>query len=341
MYNEQTEKRLVASFLTTAKVRDGMAIISDNDIVAIPEGSSGTYVGLGIAARATSEARIVTSNAGLIREYRDNPMLAPRFREFRVIGGLADGEHGTVHERAEQQFIDAIGHDPGATIVIMTVSGLLPQSGPHVSGPGLRVKQTMIRKSLECGVREIVFVADYSKHMATAANSGCGAPVFGATEWRDTVDRHRSRICIVTAPPPALCGALKLGLGHDVVNRNLDVIASDPKFTAAGLAFEAKDRAYHQAAKELWKVAGVSTHGGQPQSMFHEAYTFPPSFRSSVEPRGEAVAIQTGDVCQASGLYQSSGPCGHSMQLIVPRGHRFPACSNCRGALTWSLIAPS
>jgi hypothetical protein len=343
MYNNRTEKKLVASFLATAKVRNGMPIVCKNDIVLIPEGSSGAYAGLGIAARPTSRVCIVTSNAALIREYQDNPTLAPRFQEFRVIGGVADGDHGGVHdEAAEQHFVEAIGREPGTTIVIVTVSGLLAQSGPHVDGPMLRVKQRIIRESLvNRGVRELVFVADYSKHVPAADHQDFGAPLFGATDWQQIVKEHRSRICIVTAPPPALRRALELGVGHDVARRNLDLIAADAKIKGEGLTLGDSDRAYDQAAKALRNVAGVSVINNVAHPMFHEAYTFPVPAAPNAGPHGEAVVFHTEDTCQVSGLYRSNGQCGHPAERTIPKGRKFPTCPKCREVATWVLLDPN
>lgn len=337
MYEARTEKKLVASFLTTAKVRDGMPIVHTNDVLVIPEGSSGTYVGLAVAAHSDGNVRIVTSNAGLIREYQDNPALVRCFREFRTVGGVVDNDHGAVDgPLAEKQFVEAIANEPGATIVIMTVSRLTADNGPHVSGPTVQLRHAILTASLNHRVREVVFVADHSK-VANFGDRNDGAPVFGRDEWKAIVEKHRPRICIVTAPPPGLRSVLALGLGNDVVGRDLQVIEKEREFVEHGLKLEEEDRTYDLAAKALRKIAGVPLLHGVAHSMFHEAYQFPTPI-PTVEVRKAAVGTRAGEICGTSGVHRLNCQCGHQMEVPVTKGHAFPKCPSCHGAATWTLV---
>jgi hypothetical protein len=47
---------------------------------------------------------------------------------------------------------------------------------------------------------------------------------------------------------------------------------------------------------------------------------------------------KTGDTCTVSGIYKSSGQCGHSVERAIPEGHTFPPCGHCHSAITWTLV---
>ncbi|MCA9015625.1 MAG: hypothetical protein KDA77_09875, partial [Planctomycetaceae bacterium] len=176
LYESQLEKKLVGRVIADAKVRaHGTAtIVRDGDNVVIPDGSSCTYAGLAIAC-FRENIRITTSNDVLIREMRDNPCVARAFhRGFSIIGGDADYDAnkrctqlgGTFKTDAEKQFERAISQDPQATVVIISVNGLLPEDGPFSkNGDTYAVKKQIIDSAIEANVREIVFIADYHKHL--------------------------------------------------------------------------------------------------------------------------------------------------------------------------------
>ena len=113
MYTRQAEKKLVGRYAANKFIMDG-------DNVALFEGSSALYVGLGIAS-TRERVLICTSNDPLVREARDNPAVGKRFRQFVVIGGVIDapthGGHGGVFGSFfEEQFTKAVTSDPGATV---------------------------------------------------------------------------------------------------------------------------------------------------------------------------------------------------------------------------------
>jgi hypothetical protein len=39
-----------------------------------------------------------------------------------------------------------------------------------------------------------------------------------------------------------------------------------------------------------------------------------------------------------SGIYKSSGGCGHSVERAIPLGYEFPQCSHCYEPVTWTLV---
>jgi len=200
MYNRRIEKKMVARHVASTFVGNG-------DTVCIPEGSSGTYVGLAIGL-LYEKVTIVTSNEPLLREYRENPQFAPSFHEMLAIGGHVDDliAHGGVSgPKCQEQFEKAIQKDPGATVVIMPVSGLLPDPGPHgLDDATCKLKEMLIRVSLGANVRALIFVTDYTKHLPSRMSS-YGRPLFNRRgEWAQLLRDHRDRIRIVTAPPPEL-----------------------------------------------------------------------------------------------------------------------------------------
>ena len=262
----------MSRFLVSQPVRNGATIIRNHDVVVIPEGSSGTYVGLAIAA-VRSEVTVATSNAPLIREYRDNPFVARKFREFNIFGGRADysnetqrAECGGVHGAAFlAQFRTAIKDaDPAITIVVMPVSGLLAHEGPFVAGPTAGIKRTIIEESLRHGVREVVFIADYTKQMC--ANEGnFGVPLFSVDAWKDLLAEYPNAISVVTAPPPAMRNALAFGQGKDPRKRILDAI-NNP------IPFAGEDADYNRNASRLAEIVGTYKNHGQYQPLYHEAH---------------------------------------------------------------------
>ena len=273
LYTNQLEKKLVGQFLVAAKVRHRGTIIQEHDNVVILEGSSGAYVGLAIAA-AFGSVTIYTSNNTLIREWRDNPSIASRCQQFHIIGGQADYDgatkrcqHGAVHGSiAHDQFNLALREHPPVTVVVMTVSGLLPDEGPTVSGPCADLKRDIIENSMAIdmngerrSVREFVFVADFSKHLPSR-RAHYGRALFHAADWKTFRETHQGKISVVTCPPPQLRPFLCVNPSmREVIHRNIpqDILP------AADLELVQE---YDRTAKRLCTEFGV-TH-------FHEAYAF-------------------------------------------------------------------
>ena len=44
---------------------------------------------------------------------------------------------------------------------------------------------------------------------------------------------------------------------------------------------------------------------------------------------------RTGETCQTSGIYRNN--C-HTKEIALSKGERFPPCSHCRQAATWTLV---
>src|SRR6267378_3191230 len=49
----------------------------------------------------------------------------------------------------------------------------------------------------------------------------------------------------------------------------------------------------------------------------------------------------TGEECAVSGIYRSSGGCGHAAQRPISKGERFAPCPQCYKAVVWILVEPS
>ena len=200
MFKLQTEKKLVARHVAGQ-------LVQDDDIVCIAEGSSAMYVGMAIGL-LRQNVTIVTSNDPLLREFRENPQLVGRFKEMEAIGGHVDDHitHGGVSgDKCQEQFAVAIARKPGATVVIMPVTGFLPDEGPFGLDPATRgVKEQMITASLAANVRALIFITVHAKHLQSK-KATYGEVVFnGEGKWLDLLNAHRDRIQIVTAPPPEL-----------------------------------------------------------------------------------------------------------------------------------------
>jgi hypothetical protein len=259
IYKQQEEKKLVGRYVAEHLVRDG-------DNIAIPEGSSALYAGLGTAS-ACKNVRVTTSNDPLIREYRDNPAVARRFRRLDAIGGEVDfagnGNQsrlgGVFGPTAEEQFHVAILSDPGATAVIMPVSGFLPENGPFAEdGDAVRMKRAIIEDSLKSQVRELIFVADYTKHLESMQRT-YGVPVYSRERWHQLLGEHMERVSIVTAPPPALRKLLREHKLPDVVERHV---------YRHRVEFSERDKEYDRAARQF----ALLTRAQDFASRFREAY---------------------------------------------------------------------
>jgi len=280
IYVRQEEKKYVAQFLVAQVLPNGATIIQHNDRIIITEGTSGLYAGLAVA-EAAYNAEVVTSDDGLIREYRDNPAVACRFRRFGIVGGEADydvrlgrSEHHGVSGPMCTELKQVLTMPPPATVVIVTVGFLSAQAGPFTHGPSASLKHEIIKEALQIGVREIVFVADYTKHIHHADQTQ-GNKIFRDDEWQSIVANNHKRIQIVTSPPPALRNLLLSGQGRDVRSRKRLADFSTPP-----IPFTDEDYAYNTVACELQDLVGGEMVRNKFQSRFNEAYqnilpTFP------------------------------------------------------------------
>jgi len=288
LYVRQAEKKYVAQYLVGATAPDGSTIIQENDRVIITEGSSGLYVGLGIAA-ASHNTEIITSSGCLLREYRDNPAVARRFRKVCVVGGEVDydmelnrSEHDGVHGDLCKELDKALKTHPPATVVVITGSFLSANAGPATIGPTASLKANIIREALKIGVRKVVFVADYTKHIRMQGRIA-GNQVFSSDEWHAVVANNKERIHIVTSPPPALRALLVSGQGNDVRRRTLENFSEPP------ISFTDEDHFYNTAARELQDLVGGEMIKHDFCSRFSEAYedifpTLPTSLTFTIDP---------------------------------------------------------
>ncbi|MAG93545.1 MAG: hypothetical protein CMJ48_07330 [Planctomycetaceae bacterium] len=252
MYVRQHEKKRAARFITAEPAQDGTPLILDGDIVVIPEGSSALYVGLAIAA-FRKNVTIITCNGALIREYHDNPALAGRLKELIVIGGSADYdkltskcEHASVRgDTASRQFESAIASQPRATVVISSVNGLLPDKGPFApDGPAAAMRAAMLYAAIQADVRQVVFVADYSKHRPSQQHL-YSVPMYAEDVWSQMLEQNRTRFSIVTVPPPALRDEIRLGDFDSRVERRVIMGATIPALRTAEV------REYDMSAKKF------------------------------------------------------------------------------------------
>ena len=286
LYDRQAEKKYVAQYLVASRAPDGSTLIQEDDCIIITEGTSGFYVGLGIAEGLT-DTEIITSNGSLLREYRDNPAIARRFRKIRSVGGEVDydsdlnrSEHDGVHGALCNQLETALTEHPPATAVVVTCSYLFADAGPINVGPTASLKAEIVRKALESDVRKIVFVADHTKHTRKGSH---GNQLFGQHEWRELVEKNLAKIHIVTSPPPALRAALTLGKGLDVRRRkSLEDIEHPP------VPFTDDDRLYNTEAFALQALVGGDLKKSKFYSHFSEAYddilpTFPTVLRFLID----------------------------------------------------------
>lgn len=152
-----------------------------------------------------------------------------------------------------------IQEEPPATVVIVPVAGMLPHEGPFDVDANMgALKRTLIEEGLQGKVRKVVFIGDYTKHLASKQGQ-YGPPVYPAHLWRKMFDTHRERIAIVTTPPPALRKLMNAGDVGSVVDRNL---TGDPRLSL-------EEREYDPAAKlfdQMSRKTGVD-------SQFYEALT--------------------------------------------------------------------
>ncbi len=206
LYQNQHEKQLVARYLAASGTALGVALVRDEDVVIIPEGSGGLYVGLALAAYKRG-ITIITSNGSLAREYYENVSFRKRLRAMRFVGGEIDADlRGTIGPDAQEQLVKFVGTgEPTATVVVSTVNGFLPDEGPYApNAQAATNRYNLLDAALHANAREIIFVADYTKHYENKRKE-YGLPIFNEGKWRDMIEAHVANVTIVTAPPPAIC----------------------------------------------------------------------------------------------------------------------------------------
>lgn len=266
IYCEQFEKKLVGKYVV-----ESSDMIGNGEKIVLPEGSSAFYVGMAIAAYR-DDVSVVTTNAAFIREYRDNPTIAQTIKLVTTIGGEIDydhrkglSEHGGVFGfECQKQYIQAIRDAPGATIVVMPVTGILPDEGPYAAdGPSQGEKDSIITESFRANVRLVIFVADYSKHLGSKRKH-YGVPIFPKRVWKEKVEANSDRVALVTCPPPKLRESLQRRTDRiEPRDRTYDDF---PGLTSAN--FTDEEAEYYQAAKQFDKIWRDSR--GKPT--FHEAF---------------------------------------------------------------------
>jgi hypothetical protein len=213
LYVRDNEKRLCGRFIADAEAYGRETIVHDADHVIVPEGTSAFYVGLAIASRRRN-ILFITSNGALVREFNENPALAAAASNIAVIGGELDpnidnggaASRGFLGKDTEEYFSRAIEFKPGVTVVICSVNGLLPHLGPFApSTPKAgSTRYALLKKAFHQNVRQVVFVADYSK-LLDSRRRDYGDPIFSnPKEWHSIVADNRTRISFVVAGPPEL-----------------------------------------------------------------------------------------------------------------------------------------
>ncbi len=268
LYNCEAEKRSCAEYVART-------FIHAADHVVIPEGTSTFWCGLG-ALRHWSNLCIITSNGALVRELHENPRLRRRVTSVNVVGGQMDldpdkggaASRGFVGEAARQGFDQAIVEQPGATVVLSSVNGLLSDSGPYAPCPvsGF-TRHSLLMKAFDSNVRKVVFVADYTK-MRPKDEASYGDAIFSdKKQWRSIVDNYRGRLAIVVAPPPE--------------------VRSDPALMATRPADRViRGKGYSQPLVEYLTVAAELDRlcsGKSLERGFYEAGNRPPSVASVSE----------------------------------------------------------
>jgi hypothetical protein len=255
LYRQQSAKKRVAQFLVDAHAANGGAIIRENDAVILPEGTSTLYVGLAIAAHKR-KMTLHTSNSGLVHEYRHNPVLANRLKDFFIIGGKADWKYCEVEgKRCFEQYLNALSEDHAGTVLVIPVSRLTPSQGPAATGPSWKIRGDLVSKGLLRGVQRVVFIADHTKLAKEPGDDE--HPIFTPRDWRRILIEHRDRILIVTSVPAGLQNAYDVARAYnmphevDVRRRNLDAMVGQQPFAGLGFSFSDADKAYDEVAKML------------------------------------------------------------------------------------------
>lgn len=213
LYVQQLEKKLIATFLVKEKVRNQHSLIVDGDIVVLLEGSTSFYTGLAATWHLPVDhgdndkgVDIVTSNGGLVREFYENPVVRRRLKSLRFVGGDPDYNHrGFIGPDAQNEYTQAIKYKPGATVVVSSVTGLIPEHGPM--GPSGKANMTrlhVLEIAREAAVRAIIFVADWTKLLGSLS-SRYGEYIYTRQGLNKLVDGDGSQVYVVTCPPPKSC----------------------------------------------------------------------------------------------------------------------------------------
>jgi hypothetical protein len=285
LYQAEFEKRLVAQYLCSGVLESGRRFIYDGDNLVLPEGSSIFYIGLTLAATHRNIA-IATSNQLLIEEYFSNPELASSFSTgFLTVGGYPDksecggSDQGAVFKSpAEFAFEKAIEEDPGATVVLIPVSGITLDAGPFATkGDVSSLKKKIIQKSVLKSVREVIIVCDWRKQLHRDGE-GYGAPVFSQADWKDLLKSNEEKhfLSLVTTPTPRVRElVLKGQLGENPYNRQTTAFDGDD------LSLSNDDRSYIRTAKGLY---------GAFSGQMYEALKFT-EYASETVPQKIAIAV--------------------------------------------------
>lgn len=212
LHRNVSEKKLCAHYIAKSEDFGRMPLVHDGDHVIIPEGTSAFYVGLAIAG-LRRDITFITSNGPFLRELSENPVLAANTRNVLVVGGELEADtkgsvasRGFVGIHTEREFESAMS-EPGATVLVSSVNGLLPVYGPFApTDPTPKTASTryaILKYAMQKNIRQVVFVSDYTK-MLPSKRTAYGEPIFSdENEWYRFMNDHRHRISIVAAPPPS------------------------------------------------------------------------------------------------------------------------------------------
>lgn len=266
LYQNQYEKQLVARYLAASGTARGVPLVRDEDVVIIPEGTGGLYVGLALAAYKRG-ITIITSNGSLAREYYENVSFRRRLRAMRFVGGEIDHDlRGTIGPDAQEQLIKFVGTgEPTATVVVSTVNGFLPDEGPYAPhAQAAANRYNLLDAAIHANAREIIFVADYTKHYESKRRE-YGLPIFNEGNWRDMIEVHVANVTIVTAPPPAICRYIQ----EDPSSRS--VLQRDLRFADATELSIPECRDYEITIRRLAEIG----HAKIGECCVHEAFSQP------------------------------------------------------------------
>lgn len=262
LYRQEYEKRLVARWLADGETFGSHQIVRNGDYVFIPEGSSGLFAGIAIVAYRKN-IHLLTSNGALIREVHENAFLQSRLKGLTVLGGdteidsnnLSTGSRGFLS--GLESFERAV-EDPGATVIVSPVSGLLPAVGPFApTAESERARFELLDYVLDdrSNLREIAFIADWTKHSNTKRDD-YGFPIMNPeSRWRNAIERNRSRLSFITCPPAELRRSLE---------QSYVPVADRALF---GVESTLATREYSQAARDF----DALSRGGRFESRFVEA----------------------------------------------------------------------
>ncbi len=254
LYDNYREKR-------NCGIAVAYSMIHDRDHVVIPEGTSAFWVGLAVLGKKPG-IKIITSNGALVRELHENPKLRERASSVNVIGGELDVSvggtgRGFVGDATQEAFENAVKREPGATVVVSSVNGLLADFGPYAPCPITSfTRHALLRQALDSNVRCVAFVADHTK-MRPSFSDKYGDPIFtDRTGWQNVFTTYRDRIAFVVAPPEEIANS-------DVANiRPMERAIHGHGFSPPSLEYLRTaaifDGAYHDSESHFWE-AGLRT----------------------------------------------------------------------------------